>query len=834
MTSDTVSITFPDLSAAEASILAQELAAALAEDGVPAGNITRQRGSTDAQDMGAIVLVAAGAYLFDLAKDAGREFVKGAANRAGQRAMDAILRKWGTRARIEGAGKPTVILGEQHKRIAPPRSIEQAQTLSDLKSLGVVLLGASTFPNYSAEKKLDNPAFKRSAELARQLFSPAHTVFREAHVLDLFDQDLRPDDIVDRIEDHVTRHPDMRDVVLYYCGHGDFLPDRDRTYYLALKGTRPGRESATGLGLKSFRLMIEQQGTLINKRCTFFLDCCFAGAAVDAFQLSGLDPMIEAQVRDLPSRGFALLTAADRNLPAMGRDGQGATMFTGALAEVLTGRGTPGGKQLSLGDLCAETARHIKQKHGFDGVVPQCHAPGQSDGDVSRVPMFVIGAAPPLSATGSGLGTGAEVPQAGAGFFGRLFGGSTQPASDVAVAAAEWKRVQQSTDPSLLRSFARQFPGYYGELATARAVELEQAAASAARARIEAERQTRADRTRRQDAAWDAAQQSASVADFERFLADFADSPHAVEVRQHLPALREHERQAQIAWDDVKASTSARELEQFSRHFPGRFAALARERIEHLKAGTTMKPGQVVRDLDIGPELLGVPPGRFRMGESGANREVTIGYPLLVGKYPITFAEWDAAQAHRDWQKHSGIAPRKPNDHGWGRGKRPVIDVNWEDAKAFSTWLAKVTGKDYRLLSEAEWEYCCRAGTTTNYSFGDQITMAQAQFSEGEMASTKQTLEVGKFPATAFGLYDMHGNVWERCEDTWHDGYEGAPTDGSVWQGGDASRRVVRGGSWIDRPEDLRSAARDWLTTESRYGSSGFRVVRPLVPPRTL
>ena len=390
MTSDTVSITFPDLSAAEASILAQELAAALAEDGVPAGNITRQRGSTDAQDMGAIVLVAAGAYLFDLAKDAGREFVKGAANRAGQRAMDAILRKWGTRARIEGAGKPTVILGEQHKRIAPPRSIEQAQTLSDLKSLGVVLLGASTFPNYSAEKKLDNPAFKRSAELARQLFSPAHTVFREAHVLDLFDQDLRPDDIVDRIEDHVTRHPDMRDVVLYYCGHGDFLPDRDRTYYLALKGTRPGRESATGLGLKSFRLMIEQQGTLINKRCTFFLDCCFAGAAVDAFQLSGLDPMIEAQVRDLPSRGFALLTAADRNLPAMGRDGQGATMFTGALAEVLTGRGTPGGKQLSLGDLCAETARHIKQKHGFDGVVPQCHAPGQSDGDVSRVPMFVI------------------------------------------------------------------------------------------------------------------------------------------------------------------------------------------------------------------------------------------------------------------------------------------------------------------------------------------------------------------------------------------------------------------------------------------------------------
>jgi hypothetical protein len=337
---DSVSLSFPDLSPAEASILAQELATALAEAGVPPGDITRRRVSADAQDMGAL-LVLAGPYLFELAKEAGKGFVGGAAHEAGRRVMDAILRKWGTRAEARQSNSETIVIGLQHARAIPSRTLDQARTLAQLNTLGVVLLGASAFPNYPAERKLDNPAFKRSAELARQLLTPAHTVFRESRVLDLFDQDLRADEIVDRIESHVAGDPGMNDVVLYYCGHGDFLPDRERTYHLLLRGTRPGREATTGLGLKAFRTMIEHHATLLGKRCAFILDCCFAGAAVEAFQASGLDPMIEAQVRDLPSRGFALLTAADRNLPAVGRDGRGATMFTGALAEVLDGAGPP-------------------------------------------------------------------------------------------------------------------------------------------------------------------------------------------------------------------------------------------------------------------------------------------------------------------------------------------------------------------------------------------------------------------------------------------------------------------------------------------------------------
>ncbi|KAB2912706.1 MAG: hypothetical protein F9K29_18270 [Hyphomicrobiaceae bacterium] len=369
--------------------MAQEVEAALLEAGVPRAELKRERASPDTQLLGEILVVAAAAAPYVLPYV--EEFMKGAAHRAGGRVLDAILRKWGTRARVHYQGKPAAMLGEQYKRVASVRTPGQAQTLSELNALGVVLLGASAFPHYPRERSLDNPAFKRSAELARDLLSPAYTVFREAHVLDLFDQELRPDEIVDRIENFLEGRKGVRDVVLYYCGHGDFMPDRERTYYVLLKGTRPGREPATALAPKAFRAMIEHNAVLSSRRCTFVLDCCFAGAAVDAFQLVDLDPMIEAQVRDLPTRGFALLTATSRDLPAFGRDGQGATMFTGALAEVLTARTPP--QALSLGDLCSAMTHHIKAKHGQAGVLPQCRPGDQTDGDVTRIPMFVTGMA---------------------------------------------------------------------------------------------------------------------------------------------------------------------------------------------------------------------------------------------------------------------------------------------------------------------------------------------------------------------------------------------------------------------------------------------------------
>ena len=153
-----------------------------------------------------------------------------------------------------------------------------------------------------------------------------------------------------------------------------------------------------------------------------------------------------------------------------------------------------------------------------------------------------------------------------------------------------------------------------------------------------------------------------------------------------------------------------------------------------------------------------------------------------------------------------------------------MIDVDWDDAQAYCRWLAAVTGKPYRLPSEAEWEYCCRAGTTTAYSTGDTVTQEQAQF------EASQTREVGVFPANAWGFHDMHGNVWEWCEDAWHDSYDGASDDGSPWLGGgDSSLRILRGGSWFINSQGLRSADRNWNRPDLRVNYIGFRLARTLL-----
>jgi formylglycine-generating enzyme required for sulfatase activity len=236
------------------------------------------------------------------------------------------------------------------------------------------------------------------------------------------------------------------------------------------------------------------------------------------------------------------------------------------------------------------------------------------------------------------------------------------------------------------------------------------------------------------------------------------------------------------------------------------------------------------KDLETAPEMVVIPAGDFWMGSKDGEgfaserprHKVAIPRPFAVGRYPVTFAEWDAAVA-------AGGVKHKASDQGWGRGRRPVINVSCEDAQAYVKWLSDKTGKQYRLLSEAEWEYCCRAGAETSYSFGDKITKAEAQFSEGNWGSAGRTAEVGSFPANSFGLYDMHGNVLEWCQDCWNDTYKGAPSDGSAWTAGDCERRVLRGGSWYFNSTYLRSAYRFVINAGLRnFYSGGFRLARTL------
>jgi formylglycine-generating enzyme required for sulfatase activity len=310
---------------------------------------------------------------------------------------------------------------------------------------------------------------------------------------------------------------------------------------------------------------------------------------------------------------------------------------------------------------------------------------------------------------------------------------------------------------------------------------------------------------------------------------------------------------------------------QYGKHNPV-YDRLAEARIEELKqrlarleaeehrrkAEADLRPGRAFRDCPECPGMVVVPAGSFLMGAlkregpgdyhfsgpygHGANSHpqhlVTIVRPFAVGRFEVTFAEWDACVA-------AGGCRHMPADAGWGRGRRPVINVSPDDITGqYLPWLSRRTGKTYRLLTEAEWEYAARAGTTTPFWWGKSISTSQANYNghyngeyyfrdikdfygpKGEYRA--RTVPVDSFAANPWGLHNVHGNVAEWLQDCWHSYYDGAPSDGSAWATGDCELRVVRGGAWRYGAKDLRTASRDWGTRGGRLDYIGFRVARTL------
>jgi formylglycine-generating enzyme required for sulfatase activity len=241
---------------------------------------------------------------------------------------------------------------------------------------------------------------------------------------------------------------------------------------------------------------------------------------------------------------------------------------------------------------------------------------------------------------------------------------------------------------------------------------------------------------------------------------------------------------------------------------------------------TVPEPGEIFRDCAECAEMVVVPAGEFKMGSDETiyekpSHRVVIGNDFAIGRREVTFEEWDLCVV-------AGSCRYRPDDRGWGRGTRPVIDVSWDDAQNFVAWMSQKTGKKYRLPSEAEWEYAARAGTETPFWWGRTLVKGAANCEDCGDSPLRKTTPAQSLRPNGFGLFDVAGNAAEWVQDCWNDNYRGAPSNGSAWTTGQCQQRGLRGGSFATKAALIRSAARFRYDQDVRYYTNGFRIARDL------
>jgi formylglycine-generating enzyme required for sulfatase activity len=415
----------------------------------------------------------------------------------------------------------------------------------------------------------------------------------------------------------------------------------------------------------------------------------------------------------------------------------------------------------------------------------------------------------------------------------RFPGGTTERYARAKLDALVWAGLGDTPNIEHLRAYLDEFPkGAKAGAVQARIALLEKEAAEA----------RAAERLRAQETeAWGAVAASTDKARIEAFLKDWPKGQYAAAAKSRIVELRRGIgglKRGVLLGAGITAALAVFGVGWWQQDFlreQYHWRVAMRPSLLTAEQEKAAKPGSEFKECMNGcPTMVVVPAGRFSMGShlsesyrnknEGPQHEVTIAKPFAVGMTEVTFAEWDACVAA------GGCA--NASDDTWGRGNQPVINVNWDDAKKYVAWLSRITSKEYRLLTEAEWEYAARAGATTAYSWGPKIEKGNANCTDcGSQWDNKQPAPVSSFKANAFGLYDMHGNVAEWVEDVWHDNYGGAPDNGRAWlQDGDASWRVVRGGCWNYYPQDLRAAYRLGFRFDRRDINLGIRLARTLNP----
>jgi formylglycine-generating enzyme required for sulfatase activity len=390
------------------------------------------------------------------------------------------------------------------------------------------------------------------------------------------------------------------------------------------------------------------------------------------------------------------------------------------------------------------------------------------------------------------------------------------------------------------------------EQAARRQAEAEAAAQAAQAAALEKQRQ---ERVRRELEARQRAEAEAAAQKRKQQLREQLQARREADAQKLREQREEQQRKAQQIKADAayRAEQERHRKEQAARH-AAELAALMPTPSSPVADAEGVLRDRFLDGAGAGPELVLIPTGRFQMGanehehaaalKAGAQktwlaretpqRWVGIAHSIALGRYPVTLGQWKQFVRATGWESQSDTDWRLP---GYAQtDEHPVVGVSWNDVQLYLRWLSDATGQLYRLPSEAEWEYACRAGTRTAFSFGDTISPEQANYdgnytyNAGPKGQFRQgTTKVGAFPPNPWGLFDMHGNVWEWVQDVVHDSYQGAPVDGSAWEeGGDQVRRVLRGGSWLYSPRYLRSAARNGYSAVLANDIVGFRVARKL------
>ena len=653
-------------------------------------------------------------------------------------------------------------------------------------------------------------------------FDPANVFeLRDADREEMFDAFGRREGTMSHLRAGLARLPEGGDVVVYYSGHG--VPGREGGKGYLLPVNVPPRAAREGYPLD---LLIENLGALDKARSVqVFLDACFSGGSHAGFLVQGASPVAMSAAMPTEAAGkVTVLTAAEGSQLASWDDEAGHGLFTHHLLDALYGKGdrdrdgrvtaSEAGAYLDAHMSSAAWFSHRREQKavllktaGAEVVLASAEGgafPARPVLDPVVVPKKTKGEDEAVAAEKAlGLdGAARMLVQRSLGALGFDAGpvdGEFGPKTRDAI--GEWQEAKGY--------------GVTGYLTKKQAEALTQFGRAA---ETEAARRREAERERKKREAEE-------------------------EARRRRVAVEES------YWKKCEENDEARYCEDYlSRYEDGVYARRAKLRLVDLDARIP-PPGTRFRDCAECPELVVVSEGTYMMGspsseagrdsDEGPVHRVTFERPFAVGVYEVTFGEWDACVSG------GGCGGHRPSDEGWGRGRQPVMNVSWDDAKAYVRWLSRKTGKEYRLLSESEWEYVARAGTKTARYWGES-ERGQCRYANGADREAKRhnsgwttvdcddghyrTAPVGTYEANGYKLHDVLGNVWEWVEDCWNGSYSGAPTDGSAWESGDCSRRVVRGGSWDDEPWYLRSALRFRFTSGFRYVNVGFRVARTLTP----